>query len=100
MTIDLNLVLQLVIPVIALGLGLLVRAVFKNVESEKALKATVAFLYPLVDALSKGTPNTVDDKIALALKLLNDYYNQNGKTLSPDAVAKAEELFRQMAGGK
>ena len=98
MTFDLNTILSIVVPLVALGLGALLRGLFKGVDAEKFLAAGIAIIYPLVDQVSKGTQNTIDDKVALALKLLNEYYKASGKTLPSASTAKAEEIFKQLAG--
>ncbi len=48
--------------------------------------------------LAPETANTVDDKIAFALKVLNDHFNAAGKTLAPVDEAKAKALFLAMHG--
>lgn len=93
-------VLKIVVPLVCTGLGYLLSALFKGPTAEKFLAMAVGVVYPLVDKLSQGTPNTVDDKIALALKVLNDYYNGHGKELSPVDTEKAKALFAAMSGAK
>ncbi len=48
--------------------------------------------------LSASTENKVDDKIAFALRVLNDHFNNHGKTLAPVDEAKAKALFLAMHG--
>lgn len=48
--------------------------------------------------LAASTENKVDDRIALGLKVLNDHFNNHGKTLPPVDEAKAKALFLAMHG--
>lgn len=95
-----ELILQIAIPLVATGLGFLLTLIFKTPTAEAFLKGAVAIVYPVVQKISEGTANTVDDKIALALKALNAYYTGQGKKLLPVDEEKAKALFKALEGAQ
>jgi hypothetical protein len=70
----------------------------KFTRNQKLFEMGVDVAYNIVNDLAKRTPNQVDDKVALGLKALQDWFKANGQTLSAAQAAKAKLLFQAMNG--
>ena len=71
----------------------------ENYAKNEALFAMgVEVAYNIVNDVAKRTPNEVDDKVAMGLKALRDYFATHNKVLSPAQVDRAKLLFQSMNG--
>ncbi len=77
----------------ALILPLLIRLILANTTAkhQEAIGTACEWAYLLVEQISRKTPNTNDDKLALALKILNDELKVK---LSKKDVAKATVVLK------
>ena len=70
----------------------------KFTRNQKLFEMGVDVAYNIVNDLAKRTPNEVDDKVALGLKALSDWFKAHGQTLSAAQSEKAKLLFQAMNG--
>lgn len=86
--------------VLAVVLPFLARLVFKDKAeaAEKLFAMGVKIAYGVVSDIAARTPNKIDDKVALGLKVLHDYYASHGKTPSQLEQERAKLLFSAMHG--
>lgn len=93
-------VLKLVIPGLALGVGYLLRLIFKDKAAAKSklFEMGVGIAYNIVNDLAARSPNKVDDKVALALGFLAEYLKTNGQEMTDADAEKAKLLFAAMHG--
>ncbi len=61
--------------------------------AEKVLAKGIEIAYHAVEDKAKQTPNTIDDKAALALKYLAEYLGSHGLELTEEQVARAKLTF-------
>jgi hypothetical protein len=88
------------LPLLASGLGFLLKSIMKDkydARVELFEKATQV-AYNIVNDIAKRTPSDVDDKVALGLKALHDYFATHGATPTPAEVTKAQLVFQAMNG--
>lgn len=93
--------LQLLIGSILLpALGFLFRALFKDRADKAASNFSlgVQLAYSVVNEIAMRTDNKIDDKAALALKVLRDFLVAGGGKLDAAGEAKARILFQAMHG--
>lgn len=93
---------MLVTALLSVVLPLVMRLFFKDraEAAEKLFAMGVEVAYNMVNDLAARTENKVDDKVALGLKFLNDFYAANGKKPSVVDEAKAKLLFAAMHGAE
>lgn len=70
----------------------------KFTRNQKLFEMGVEVAYNIVNDLAKRTPNEVDDKVALGLKALRDWFAAHGQTLTVAQADKAKLLFQAMNG--
>ena len=70
----------------------------KFTRNQKLFEMGVDVAYNIVNDLAKRTPNQVDDKVALGLKALQDWFHAHGQVLSAAQSDKAKLLFQAMNG--
>jgi hypothetical protein len=89
-----------VISILGAAVLFILRQVFKDRadKAETNFQTGVRLAYNIVNEISALTPNTVDDKVALGLKYLNDYVNAGGGKVSVADEARAKLLFKAMHG--
>jgi hypothetical protein len=93
-------VLAVVGPVVVALVLRLLRAAWKEKAEnrERLLEAGIEIAYQCVNDVSKLTPNTVDDKVAMGLGYLREWLGAHGEKLKPVDEAKAKLLFQAMHG--
>lgn len=90
-----------VIGAIAAGvIGFLFRLIFKDRAEarEKIFRVGVEIAYGVVSDIAKRTSNKIDDKAALGLKVLRDFYATHNLKPSLADEERARLLFSAMHG--
>ena len=88
--------------VLALVAGAVVRAIFKD-KQDKAnalFQTAVDVAYNVVNDIAKRTDSKIDDKVALGLQVLRDFYALHNKDVSDLDIEKAKMLFQAMHGAE
>ena len=95
-------VMAIWVPVLGGLIGLFLRLYFKDksAQAEDALRSGAVIAYHMVNNVSALTPNKVDDKIALALKMLNEYMATKGQTLTEERSEQAKMIWNAMHGAE
>ncbi len=92
--------LSVLIPILGSALLGLLGWLFKSKQdrANTVFAAGVSVAYNIVNDVSKFTPNTVDDKAALALGYLNSWMSAHGQKLGPADEEKAKLVWQAMHG--
>lgn len=93
---NLAMITSIVVPAILALIGWLFKS--KRDRAEAVFRTGVDIAYQAVNDVSKVTPNTVDDKIALGLGFLREWLAAHKQTLDPVNEEKAKLLFKAMHG--
>jgi hypothetical protein len=88
------------LSILMAALMFLAKAILKDRYDEKAamFEKAVDVAFNVVNNVAKLTPNKIDDKVALGLKALSEYFKTHGKSASPAELERAKLLFQAMNG--
>lgn len=81
--------------VVFTALGLFLKAAKKEAV-DRVIDASIPIAFRVVDEIARRTPNKIDDKVALGLKVLADYVKTHDITLKPEHEARAKLVFNAL----
>lgn len=74
------------------ALGLFLKSQ-KRAAVDKIIDMAIPVAYKVVDEIARRTPNKIDDKVALGLKVLAEYAATHDIELKPEHEARAKMVF-------
>jgi hypothetical protein len=86
---------------VATVIASVIRGIFKDRAdaAEKMFQMSVEVAFNLVNDVAKRTDNKLDDKVALGLQFLHDYYASQGMPEpTPAQIERAKLLFSALNG--
>src|SRR5262245_24967875 len=86
--------------VVGSALMFVLRLVFKDKSDRAASNFTLGLrlVHEVLKEVAPRTQNTLDDKIEMGVRLLREFMEADGHSLSPGNEAQARMLFKAMHG--
>ncbi len=95
---NLPFVISLVGPAVLAIIGWLFKA--KKDRADTIFRTGVGIAFNVVNDVSKMTPNTIDDKAALALGYLDQFLGTYNQKMSPADEERAKLMFKALHGSE